>query len=73
MMLSSCDSIPVEAWTYLKQHCYHTTNPKAAYSILVSLAEHNNHDQTGQMVLDRLKSVLEDPYTDNPRRKKFEV
>ena len=67
------DYLLAEAWVFLRQKGFCTTNPRAGYTILVSLAERENNDRTGQLVLDKLKLALDDPHADNPKRKQSEV
>ena len=73
MMQSTSTYLPAEAWEFLRQKGHHTTNPKIGYTILVSLADRDNSNRTGQLILNKLKSTLDDPHADNPRRKQAEV
>ena len=72
-MQSTSIYLPAEAWEFLRQKGYHTTNPKRGYTILLSLADRDNSDRTRQLVLNKLKSTLDAPYADNPRHKQAEV
>ena len=58
------------AWDLLRARGYNTTSPSSAYSILTALAEQENTDRTRQIVLQKLRTVLDDPYTLHPWRRK---
>ena len=69
--MSDLQRSPKEAWSYLQQCGYHPTTTKAAYTILLLLAQREAQDRTQDTVCDMLSPALYDDHRrPNPRNKK---
>ena len=74
-LLMECKAthLPGQAWFFLKQRGLCPKCPNVAYSLLASIAEQEQTDRTGQLVLTKLREALADPYEHSPFRKKHDV
>ena len=48
---------------------YDIPDPHVAYRVLAALAEKADEDRIGQLVLDKLKTTISDPWASQPQRK----
>ena len=73
MRESTIHSLAPGAEEFLQSEGYDVSDPHIAYRVLTAHAEQSELDRTGQLVLDKLKTTLTDPWFSQPWRRKQEV
>ena len=58
---------------FLLSKGYDIPDPHVAYRVLAAMAEKADEDRTGQLVLDKLKTTISDPWASQPWRRKQEI
>ena len=73
MRESTIHSLAPGAEEFLQSKGYDVSDPHTVYRVLTALADQSESDRTGQLVLDKLKTTLTDPWSSQPWRWKQEV
>ena len=72
-MEASLDYVSQRAYLFLSEMGYHPATDRAAYPLFVALAAKEEKDRSGQKVLERLRTMFDDPYQAQPWRKRQEI